>query len=1178
MNDPGPIPGPNGTMITDPLFNPEYSQFCYEIPFMPGQTQYMDTPVVPTSAFAGAGYNNPDCAYPNGMPAIKEVDGDGVGPWVAGTSGHTTLTITALGDQTVPNNAYSGPSATTAPYNQKTVIRHYGFGATKGTVSIGGFNIPSASITTWNDSTIVLNVPQINGNGNNIPQCNIQQQAQYGGPANASQNARCGELVITTSTGQPSIDTVTVTVGGKAPTHIPASVSIQAAIDKARPGDLLIVDPTCTTTGATPTAVACSTAALHAAVPTQTASQGAHNELVVMWKPVRLQGVGAASSIINANTHPAGKLNDWRVRIDCLMGLGVDGVPTSWQASCGAGWSDFTAKPNVPQDDRLPLEAAVGWTATLNGNLAELLQEPSLMGALEGAGITVLSKGVDFHGADPWTDGSEPGGFPPTTTLLQNGVPGSSNHCNDRTNPFPSNFMCNPSSIDGLTVTDSSQGGGGIFVHGWGHNIQIANNRVQNNAGTLSGGINVGQGEFPPAYLQGGTTNAAPGSCQTRSSSGRTNSVLPYCHDINVNVHNNYVTYNSSTGDELFSATPAGAGGISFCTGSDFYKFNNNWVCGNLSTGDGGGFGHMGFSYNGDIEHNAFLFNQSTNPTIPTNGGAMIIMGAPDVDPTCGAQTDQDCVPTLGSVGPSDGTGPGLVINANLIMGNQAESGTGGGIALQNVNGSDVVSFPNGASVCSNASLANCGWNSVSLTNNIITDNVAGWDGGGVSLLDALAVNFINNTVVSNDSTASSGVLFDTIGAPLASTGGSNCIQTGSTTASCPQVAGLVSIQNSATLTANLVAGTRCPAGHGGASGTACVGKTGYSVPLLYNDVFWQNRSFYIGVGSLGGGTLNQQNVVALYNAFGGQTTANQAASQTATGQCVSGSQYWDIGVRGDTAPGTHNAGLLSPVYSIVGTGGYAPANNNLSSNPNVVSQYCNGSRIPPEFQHGGWQVPPGISDATVPNPIFNLSPVATVDEGNNWINISWGPLAMTNPVTNAVLGNYAPQAGSPVINHIPSSAGGASGAYTLAPSTDYFGNSRKNGFVDAGAVEFGAGGGGGGSATVSIAPNPLTITLAHNVFTGTGTVTFTNSAASTTPVTVTNISVSGGSLLSYFFNVNTDNCTGVALNPGASCTVVVRFTNVLSARGTNRAGTITFTDNATGSPQSSGLIGFATP
>src|SRR5207253_1598174 len=54
MNDPGTGPTP------DPLYNPQYSNFCYEIPFMPGQTQYMDTPVVPTSAFAGAGYNNPD--------------------------------------------------------------------------------------------------------------------------------------------------------------------------------------------------------------------------------------------------------------------------------------------------------------------------------------------------------------------------------------------------------------------------------------------------------------------------------------------------------------------------------------------------------------------------------------------------------------------------------------------------------------------------------------------------------------------------------------------------------------------------------------------------------------------------------------------------------------------------------------------------------------------------------------------------------------------------------------------------------------------------------------------------------------------------------------------------------------------------------------------------------------
>ncbi len=116
---------------------------------------------------------------------------------------------------------------------------------------------------------------------------------------------------------------------------------------------------------------------------------------------------------------------------------------------------------------------------------------------------------------------------------------------------------------------------------------------------------------------------------------------MPYCFNLNVNVHNNYISLNSSTGDELFSGTPAGAGGVSFCTGADYYKFNYNWVCGNLSSGDGGGVAHIGFSYNGDIEHNSILFNQSLNPTIPANGGGLLVMGTPDVDATCGSNDDQ---------------------------------------------------------------------------------------------------------------------------------------------------------------------------------------------------------------------------------------------------------------------------------------------------------------------------------------------------------------------------------------------------------------------------------------------------------------------------------------------------------------------------------------------------------
>src|SRR5437660_4181316 len=121
-----------------------------------------------------------------------------------------------------------------------------------------------------------------------------------------------------------------------------------------------------------------------------------------MCKPVRLLGVGAASSVINANTHPAGKLDTWRAQVNCLFGLGLNGSPNTWDSTCGTGWFGFNAGTNAPQIDRLPLEATVGWDASLNGNLAELLQEPSLMGALEGAGITVLAKGVDFHGANPF--------------------------------------------------------------------------------------------------------------------------------------------------------------------------------------------------------------------------------------------------------------------------------------------------------------------------------------------------------------------------------------------------------------------------------------------------------------------------------------------------------------------------------------------------------------------------------------------------------------------------------------------------------------------------------------------------------------------------------------------------------------------------------------------------------
>jgi hypothetical protein len=1167
MNDPGPIPDGKGGMMADPLYNSAYSDFCYEEPYMPGLTTYLDTPVVPTQAFVGAGYNNADCSYPDTTPAISEVDGDGIGPWVS-AAGHT-LTIKALGDQQVSNNAYSGPSASVAPFNQKTITRHYGFGTpctaisascvAVSTVTIGG---QPATITGagWTDSQITVTVPS------GVPPCAIQQQPQYQGtlPTGQSPTALCGQLLITAGNGKQSIDSVTVTIGGKSPTHVAANQTIQSAIDGANPGDLIIVDPTCATATSATTGNACSgtVGGVNVGAITSTA-QASHVEMLLMWKPVRLQGVGAATSIIDSNAFPAGKLLDpWRRHVNCLFGLTPQGVPvtsaTAATAGCpDTGWTNFVAQPGVPQVDRIPLEAVVGWDATLNGNLAEQLQEPSLMGAYEGAGITVLGKGV-------WTPPGQSsfqleGSFPVGSLLLQNvpaaldetGAPIAQQHdyCTDPVtgtelvpNPYPSNYECNPSSIDGLTIRDSSQGGGGVFVHGWNHNLQIANNRIYNNAGTLSGGITVGQGEFPPGVTVTGVVagvgeesslDGLP-SCQDSTVVG---THLPFCLDNHVNMHNNAITGNSSLGDELFSGTLAGGGGASFCTGADYYKFNFNWVCGNVSSAEGGGITHLGFNYNGDIEHNMIALNESANPTIPTNGGGIMVMGTPDTDPTCTSIPDADCPPGL-----SDGTGPGLVINANLIQANGADSGSGGGIRLQQVNGTDVSTFPTQPAL----------WNSVSLTNNIIVNNIAGWDGAGVSLQDSLNVSIVNNTIASNDSLASSGVLTQSIGTPMASAPAGSCVQngpSGASTASCPQPSGLSSAPNSSLLATTLIGSITCPNG--------TTGCKAYSNPLLQNNVIWQNRSFYIGITGAGKGLVNQQNQVGLFEAF----TGTAAPAQTAFGQCGAAS-YWDIGVRGDMSVTGHESGFrLNPKYSVLDDTGYDASN--LTTDPSIANKYCNGGRVPPTCSvadgcggPSGYGVPPGIVDASTPNPVFSLTPTATVDEGNNWINVSWGPLALSDDsVTGGTtgnygggnaFGNYALQQSSPAIDYVPKNATTFPAALPIA--TDFFGNPRPDPAVpnsfDVGAIEF-QGVGTAPHASASVAPTTLAF--------GNQAVGVASTAMSVTVTNTGNVALAGGT---FTFGGGTPQ--PFAAGPGPNCGATL-------AVGTSCSYTVVFTPTATG-------------
>jgi len=203
--------------------------------------------------------------------------------------------------------------------------------------------------------------------------------------------------------------------------------------------------------------------------------------------------------------------------------------------------------------------------------------------------------------------------------------------------------------------------------------------------------------------------------------------------------------------------------------------------------------------------------------------------GGPDGTASENSLIDIDVAPSL-----SDGTGP-VTIDSNLIMGNTAESGSGGGLRIELANGNDVLNNPSRPAH----------WYPIHVTNNIIANNVAGFAGGGVSIQDAVKVDFRNNTVASNDSTASAGVLFDTLGAPNSNIPPPGCnpnTGTGCTnpvTNSVDEPAGLETHKHSLNLLpAFTVPGVNCPAGH-----PNC---TQVSIPDMDHDIFWQNRAFHI--------------------------------------------------------------------------------------------------------------------------------------------------------------------------------------------------------------------------------------------------------------------------------------------------------------------------------------------
>ena len=292
----------------------------------------------------------------------------------------------------------------------------------------------------------------------------------------------------------------------------------------------------------------------------------------------------------------------------------------------------------------------------------------------------------------------------------------------DTLNPPSPVYGVGLSRIDGFTIT-GSLAGGGVYVNSKANNLQITNNLIRGNQGIYGGGITVG-------------TPALPGWDPLNN---------------NINIQYNRIVKNGAL---------EGAGGISIFTGADSYQVRNNTISGNLSRLHGGGLGHYGVSNNGLIQNNKITFNETFfGGALGGEGGGLYISGE------------------AAAVGLTPGAG-NLTVNANLIQGNLAGAGKGGGIRVIGLNGADVQANP----------LTPAIWYSLNIYNNMIVNNVAAFGGGGIALQDAARVEIINNTIANNDSTSTAASAFPP----------------NSLTVSAPEGAGIVSGIHSAGLAASV--------------------------------------------------------------------------------------------------------------------------------------------------------------------------------------------------------------------------------------------------------------------------------------------------------------------------------------------------------------------------------------
>ena len=396
--------------------------------------------------------------------------------------------------------------------------------------------------------------------------------------------------------------------------------------------------------------------------------------------------------------------------------------------------------------------------------------------------------------------------------------------------------------IDGFQIVGALQGGG-ISVFNGTANLHISNNRIfgnRNNGG--GGGISIGM-----ESTLGVTYN-------------NTNLVIEF----------NEVVKNSAVN---------GGGGIAIYTGATHYRVENNYVMGNFATADpggnngivgggagGGGIAHVGLSPGGMILNNVVAFNECFWGYSAGGGdGAGIFVGGEQDGPTrtTSANGVVTQTPTLTS-----GSGSVTIMN-NLIQGNLAGAGFGGGIRLAGVNGDDydTANFADGVNFNNGRDRYH-----VNIFNNIIVDNVAGFAGGGISMIDTAFAYIDNNTIANNISTATAHAAFS-----------------GNAMVSTPTPAGIANEPSSAAFTQ--------------------VGGPRFSLPASFkNNIIYNNLAYHFDFRRLTLPNGNPGGIGSSIPGTGWGGTGNEPTNNALAGLVLDGPK--DVGTVNST-----DTGLLTAAY-----------------------------------------------------------------------------------------------------------------------------------------------------------------------------------------------------------------------------------------------------------------------